>query len=77
MSASVVAVRKRVEKGRSLRILIVEDNIDSGDTLSTLLRLEGHEVLLVRSGTMALELGLVVPARGGALRYWTARYRRV
>jgi signal transduction histidine kinase len=44
-------------KGRSLRILIVEDNIDSGDTLSTLLRLDGHDVLLVRSGTMALETG--------------------
>jgi PAS domain S-box-containing protein len=47
----------RNEKGRSLRILIVEDNIDSGDTLSTLLRLEGHDVLLVRSGTTALETG--------------------
>jgi CheY-like chemotaxis protein len=43
------------EKGRSLRILIVEDNIDSGDTLSMLLRLEGHDVLLVRSGITALE----------------------
>jgi CheY-like chemotaxis protein len=46
-----------VEKRRSLRILIVEDNIDSGDTLSTLLRLEGHDVLLVRSGNTALETG--------------------
>ena len=55
--ASEVAVRKRAEKGRSLRILIVEDNIDSGDTLSMLLRLEGHDVLLVRSGTTALESG--------------------
>jgi CheY-like chemotaxis protein len=53
--ASEVAVRKPAEKGRSLRILIVEDNIDSGDTLSMLLRLEGHDVLLVRSGTTALE----------------------
>ena len=45
------------EKGRSLRILIVEDNIDSGDTLSMLLRLEGHDVLLMRSGITALEAG--------------------
>jgi PAS domain S-box-containing protein len=45
------------EKGRCLRILIVEDNIDSGDTLSMLLRLEGHEVLLTRSGATALEAG--------------------
>ncbi len=45
------------EKGRPLRILIVEDNIDSGDTLSALLRLEGHDVLLARSGITALETG--------------------
>jgi CheY-like chemotaxis protein len=38
-----------------LQILIVEDNIDSGDTLAMLLRLEGHEVLLVRSGSTAIE----------------------
>ena len=37
--------------------MIVEDNIDSGDTLSMLLRLEGHEVLLARSGITALEAG--------------------
>jgi CheY-like chemotaxis protein len=37
--------------------LIVEDNIDSGDTLSSLLRLDGHDVLLVRSGIAALETG--------------------
>jgi len=48
---------KATEIRRSLRILIVEDNIDSGDTLSMLLRLEGHEVLLVPSGIIALETG--------------------
>lgn len=52
-----IALVKHGEKRSSLRILIVEDNVDSGDTLSTLLRLEGHEVLLVRSGKMALEVG--------------------
>lgn len=57
MCAPKVAPLKRCEKGRCLRILIVEDNIDSGDTLSTLLRLEGHEVLLARSGNTALEVG--------------------
>ena len=30
--------------GRSLRVLVVEDNIDAGDSLSLLLRLYGHEV---------------------------------
>jgi PAS domain S-box-containing protein len=49
--------RKPKERGRPLRILIVEDNMDSGDTLSTLLRLEGHDVLLARSGITALETG--------------------
>ena len=51
------APTKPKERGRPLRILIVEDNIDSGDTLSTLLRLEGHDVLLARSGVAALETG--------------------
>ena len=44
------------ETDRSVRILLVEDDIDTGDTLSTLLRLEGHEVLLTRSGATALEI---------------------
>jgi CheY-like chemotaxis protein/nitrogen-specific signal transduction histidine kinase len=52
-----IADVKQSEKPKLLRILIVEDNIDSGDTLSTLLRLNGHEVLLVRSGNIALEAG--------------------
>jgi CheY-like chemotaxis protein/two-component sensor histidine kinase len=51
------APTKPKERRRPLRILIVEDNIDSGDTLSTLLRLEGHDVLLARSGVAALETG--------------------
>ncbi len=55
--ATEAAAVKRKEIGRSLRILIVEDNIDSGDTLSMLLRLKGHDVLLVRSGITAVEAG--------------------
>jgi PAS domain S-box-containing protein len=42
--------------GRSLRILVVEDNVDAGDSLSMVLRLHGHEVFLARSGPTALEL---------------------
>ena len=49
------AVIKRKKDVRCVRILIVEDNVDAGDTLSMLLRLEGHEVLLTRSGATALE----------------------
>ena len=40
--------------GRSLRVLVVEDNVDAGDSLSMLLRLHGHEVLVARTGPNAL-----------------------
>jgi CheY-like chemotaxis protein len=43
--------------GRSLRVLVVEDNVDAGDSLSLLLRLYGHEVQLARTGPTALEMG--------------------
>ena len=42
--------------GRSLRVLVVEDNVDAGDTLGLLLRLYGHEVQLARTGSSALQL---------------------
>ena len=42
--------------GRSLRILIVEDDVDSGDSLNLLLRLYGHDVQVARTGPMALEM---------------------
>ncbi len=41
---------------RSLRVLVVEDNVDTADSLSLLLRLYGHDVQVARSGTAALEL---------------------
>jgi PAS domain S-box-containing protein len=42
--------------GRSLHVLVVEDNVDAGDSLSMLLRLYGHEIHLARSGPAALEM---------------------
>jgi PAS domain S-box-containing protein len=42
--------------GPSMRVLVVEDNIDAGDSLSLLLRLHGHEVLVARTGPSALEV---------------------
>ena len=42
--------------GRSLRVLVVEDNVDAADSLSLLLRLHGHEVHVARSGPAALEM---------------------
>lgn len=45
--------------GRSLRVLVVEDNSDAADTLSLLLRLHGHQVEVARTGPIALELASV------------------
>ena len=42
--------------GRSLRVLVVEDNVDAADTLSLLLQLHGHQVQLARTGSTALEI---------------------
>jgi PAS domain S-box-containing protein len=39
-----------------LRILIVEDEVDSGDSLSLLLRLHGHETQVARTGPTALNM---------------------
>ncbi|MEO8064030.1 MAG: response regulator [Pseudomonadota bacterium] len=38
------------------RILVADDNIDAGESLAMLLRLDGHEVELAANGTDALEL---------------------
>ena len=40
-------------------MLVVEDNVDAGDTLSLLLRLYGQEVQLARSGPTALEIASI------------------
>jgi CheY-like chemotaxis protein len=42
--------------GQSLRVLVVEDNVDAADSLGLLLRLHGHEVQIARSGPRALEI---------------------
>lgn len=44
--------------GPSLRVLVVEDNVDAADSLSLLLRLYGHEVHVARTGPTALEMAL-------------------
>ncbi len=41
---------------RPLHILIAEDNVDSADSLSLLLRLYGHDVRVARTGPTALEM---------------------
>jgi PAS domain S-box-containing protein len=42
--------------GKSRRVLVVENEIDAGDSLCMLVRLHGHEALLARSGPSALEI---------------------
>lgn len=40
----------------ALRVLVVEDNVDAGETLGALLELRGHIVAVALSGAQALEL---------------------
>jgi PAS domain S-box-containing protein len=42
-----------------LRVLVVEDEVDSGDSLSLLLRLYGHEAQVARTGPTALDMASV------------------
>jgi PAS domain S-box-containing protein len=44
------------DTGRSLHVLVVEDNVDAADSLSMLLRLYGHDVQVARTGPTALEM---------------------
>jgi signal transduction histidine kinase len=52
---SAVAAAKDATALRPLRVLVVEDNVDSGDTLADVLRLAGHEVRVARDGRSGLE----------------------
>ena len=49
MPAPLSSVSKR-------RILVVDDNVDAADALTTLLELEGHEVRTVYSGEEAIDV---------------------
>src|SRR5262245_8331001 len=40
---------------RSLRILIVDDNVDSAESMAALLRIDGHDVQIAHDGLTALE----------------------
>ncbi len=53
---TTVVLNKPRPTGPSARVLVAEDNIDAGDSLSLLLRLHGHEVLVARTGPSALEV---------------------
>jgi len=53
---SIAVLQRSRPTGNPVRVLVVEDNIDAGDSLSLLLRLHGHGVLVARSGPSALEV---------------------
>jgi CheY-like chemotaxis protein len=44
---------------RSLKIMIVDDNVDAADSLTALLQLSGHDVRAVYSGSGALSQALI------------------
>jgi CheY-like chemotaxis protein len=50
------AVRSQPVPTAKQRILVVDDNKDSGDTLSLVLKAKGHEVCIARGGLEAIEL---------------------
>jgi PAS domain S-box-containing protein len=55
LPAPAVLLQPVKQTGRYLRVLVVEDNVDSADSLSLLLRLYGYDVSVARTGPTALE----------------------
>jgi PAS domain S-box-containing protein len=49
------AIRKIEQKGRPLRLLVVDDNVDTSESLSMLLKLYGHEVEVAHTGPTGLQ----------------------
>ena len=47
-----------IENRKSLRVLVVDDNIDSAKTLGMLLKASGHEIRIVHDGLAVLEAAL-------------------
>src|SRR5207248_7534671 len=48
------------ESGPARRILVVDDNVDSAETLAALLRLWGHEVQSAHNGSQAIAAARVM-----------------
>ena len=45
----------QAKPGKALRILVVDDNVDTAESLAMLLRLSGHEVKVEHTGPKALQ----------------------
>jgi CheY-like chemotaxis protein len=52
---ALVAEPESATPSRGLRVLVVEDNIDAAESLTSLLRLWNHDVTMVHDGRSALE----------------------
>jgi CheY-like chemotaxis protein len=62
-AASTAGSTKRPASNASVskrRVLVVDDNRDSGDTLGILLRTKGHEVRMARDGLEAIEVAEII-----------------
>ena len=59
------------------RVLVVDDNVDSAESLALLLRLRGHEVEVAYDGPAALRNGRLVPSRRRPARHRPARAGRL
>jgi signal transduction histidine kinase len=53
---TAVAEPQETNAAKRRRVLVADDNVDAGESLAMLLRLDGHEVQLARSGPEALEV---------------------
>jgi PAS domain S-box-containing protein len=51
----IIRTNSEQANGPQLRILVVDDNVDAAEMLSTLLRLDGHRVWVVHDGRAALD----------------------
>ena len=64
-------------KGPSLRVLVVDDNVDTAEGMAMLLRESGHDVRLAHDGLTGLEAALAFPAECDAAGYRLAKARRL
>ena len=74
--------RRRQPAGPSLRVLVVDDNVDTADSLAMLLQDSGHDVRTAYDGSAAAGSGPRLPAERGAAGHrlagarWLSRWHR-
>ena len=49
---------QQAKPAKALRILVVDDNVDTAESLAMLLRLFGHEVMIALTGPKALQMAV-------------------